>query len=105
MPRSPDREPDTPRPLPPRSRVAVDLVNDPRHIVIEEEQLPLLGIRHGPEELQEMWQSGEFPVPVQMSPNRIGWILADLHQWIDSRPPVAAPGRSAARQRTRSARR
>ena len=33
-------------------------------------------------------RAGLFPLPLQLSPNRVGWKEADIEAWIASRPRV-----------------
>ncbi len=33
-----------------------------------------------------MMDRGEFPRPVQLGPNRVGWRVEDLEEWLASRP-------------------
>lgn len=30
-------------------------------------------------------RSGDFPAPVKLSPNRVGWRLSEVQRWIESR--------------------
>lgn len=37
-----------------------------------------------------MRQRGEFPEPVQLSPNRVGWRRADIDAWLAARPQAGS---------------
>lgn len=39
--------------------------------------------------LQRLVSKGEFPKPVRVSANRIGFREGDVHEWIASRPEAA----------------
>jgi len=39
--------------------------------------------------LYRKMRSGEFPQRLQLGKNSVGWKLADVTQWIESRPTVA----------------
>ncbi len=34
----------------------------------------------------DLIKKGEFPRPVQLSTNRVGWRDADVRRWLDERP-------------------
>jgi prophage regulatory protein len=61
--------------------------------------------------LYRKMQTGDFPQPVQLGPNSVGWIEEEIDSWIKSRPrgpiPVEtlnAPQRYASRKATPSQR-
>ncbi len=33
----------------------------------------------------QMRREGDFPAPIKLSRNRVGWRLSDVRQWIESR--------------------
>jgi len=42
--------------------------------------------------LWRLRRRGEFPDPVQLAQQRVGWIEDEVIEWIESRPRVAAGG-------------
>jgi hypothetical protein len=50
--------------------------------------LPDLGIHFHINYLRRMWEEGNFPKPIKLSPRRIAWREADLLAWINSRNDV-----------------
>lgn len=36
----------------------------------------------------DLIKKGEFPRPVQLSTNRVGWRDSDVRRWLDERPPT-----------------
>jgi hypothetical protein len=47
---------------------------------------PDYGIPYTRVHLHRMMQRGQFPLAVQLSPNRIAWRPSDLDRWSASRP-------------------
>ena len=45
--------------------------------------------------LYELIRVGQFPAPVKLSPNRVGWLESDVQAWLEAR--VAARAGGAAR--------
>ena len=39
--------------------------------------------------LWKLCKSGDFPAPLQLSEKCIGWRVAEIQQWIESRPKAA----------------
>ncbi|MBT5548925.1 MAG: AlpA family phage regulatory protein [Nitrospina sp.] len=35
-------------------------------------------------------QKGEFPRKIALSPNRVGWLENEVHDWISSRPRIGS---------------
>ncbi len=44
-----------------------------------------------PTTLDRIRKSGDFPLPVRLGPQRIGWRQSDLDAWIASRPLAGRP--------------
>ena len=68
--------------------VGRDALNDLR-IVDKKALLQLI-----PYSLAQIWRlekAGRFPQRIQLGPNRVGWRLSDLQEWIRSRPAAALP--------------
>jgi hypothetical protein len=40
------------------------------------------GITYHPNHLRVLWQRGEFPLPIHLSPRRIAWFEEDIDAWI-----------------------
>jgi prophage regulatory protein len=40
--------------------------------------------------LHRMRERGDFPTPIQLGPNSVGWIASDVQAWLESRR-VSAP--------------
>lgn len=36
--------------------------------------------------IYRLMNTGHFPRPIQLSPNRVAWRSADIEEWIESRP-------------------
>lgn len=67
-----------------------ELLNNSEVIIITAQQLPLLGIQYGMGHLRRMWQTGAFPKPIRLSPNRIGWRMSAIEKWIADREAETA---------------
>ena len=64
---------------------------DPRHVLVPYDDLErTIGVTLRLNRLRILWKAGEFPVPKQISAHRIAWILADLLEWVATRPPVVS---------------
>lgn len=40
--------------------------------------------------IKRMVRFGKFPKPIQLSAQRVGWVLGDIEEWIDNRPTTCA---------------
>ncbi len=40
--------------------------------------------------LEKLVRQGQFPAPVQLSANRVGYRVRDLREWLDARPVVTS---------------
>jgi hypothetical protein len=67
----------------PAHRTAVRLL-DP-HALREEK-----GIKYHINHLRVLWQRGEFPVPISLSPRRIAWFEDDIDAWIVAKAEESA---------------
>ena len=38
--------------------------------------------------------NSDFPRPVRIGPNAVGWFEAEIDAWLDSRPRIGCPGPS-----------
>lgn len=36
-------------------------------------------------------KGGHFPPPLQLGPNRVGWLASEVQEWLKSRPRAAVP--------------
>ena len=43
-------------------------------------------VRYSRRHLYRLVRSGGFPPPIQLGPKKIGWIEAELLEWLNSRP-------------------
>ena len=41
-------------------------------------------------------KAGEFPPPIQLGPNTVGWRRGDVDEWLASRPLATGEGEPAA---------
>jgi prophage regulatory protein len=55
-------------------------------VVTFPELKPNYGIGYCRIHLNRLVKAGEFPAPIQLSPNRIGWRQSDIEGWLESRP-------------------
>lgn len=49
-------------------------------------ELENFGVRYCRLHVRRLVGKGEFPAPVRLSANRIGWRVSDLEKWMASRP-------------------
>jgi len=50
-------------------------------------ELPAYGVpRYSRVHLLRLMRRGQFPQQVQISPNRVGWRLSSIREWVSSRP-------------------
>ena len=47
-------------------------------------------VPYTPQHIHRLEKAGRFPRRLQLGPNRVGWKLVDIEQWISER--VTAPG-------------
>jgi len=80
-----------PPPELPPEKIAVQLPLSPHGIVRYDDFAPLFGITFSRSHVWRMAQRGQFPLPIQLSDNAIGWRVRDIEAWLESRP--AGPGR------------
>ena len=52
----------------------------------QKDVLSLLGVSKA--SLWRWRRAGEFPHPIKLGPNTVGWRREIVHQWILSRPPA-----------------
>lgn len=72
-----------------RSRESIP--SDARRRLITPKMLPEKGILYHPNHLRRMWQRGEFPVPIRLSPHRIAWPEEVIDQWIATKVAEGKP--------------
>ena len=53
------------------------------------------GIKYSRPHLWRMWNAGQFPRPVKVSPQRNAWLEADIDAWIESLVAERAPEQAA----------
>ena len=53
-----------------------------------DELLPLYGETRSRTQLRRAIEAGEYPAPKQLSPQRIGWVTAELDAYYDNLPTV-----------------
>ena len=41
--------------------------------------------------LHRLRERGDFPEPIQLGPNSVGWLSSDVQAWIESRRAPALP--------------
>jgi prophage regulatory protein len=51
-------------------------------------------VPYTPQHIHRLEKAGRFPRRIQLGPNRVGWRLVDIENWINARAAVA--GASAA---------
>ena len=44
----------------------------------------------GKSSIDQMWRRGEFPAPIRLSAQAIGWDIEDLDKWLAERTRVGA---------------
>lgn len=59
-----------------------------REILRLPDVLEMIGV--GRRTLYRWSRNGDFPAPIQLGPNSIGWRRADVEEWIESRPTATA---------------
>jgi prophage regulatory protein len=57
--------------------------------IITPDELPGRGIRYSRMHLRRLIKAGQFPAPVALSANRIGFVETEVAEWLLSRPRVA----------------
>lgn len=72
---------------------------DPAHVIISANDMTIYGIHFTPDHLRRLWKRGLFPQPLQISEHRIGWRLADILKWIESRQPIETGQPARSRER------
>lgn len=72
--------PPVPRPEPPTSVTQSGTAGE---VVSTKELRRLIGVSETT--LWRLRQGGQFPAPLQLSRNRIGWLRSDIEAWRDSR--------------------
>jgi hypothetical protein len=86
-------------PRPPRSALSYPVAPT----CVAYEQLPNFGVpRFTRVHLGRLMAEGSFPAAFQLSPNRIGWRLTEVQQWLANRP-VARSVKGARRRAAREA--
>ncbi|MEY2169559.1 MULTISPECIES: helix-turn-helix transcriptional regulator [unclassified Rhodanobacter] len=64
----------------------------PDRIIAFAELKPERGISFSRVHLRRLWKAGKFPMPVQCSDRRIGWLASELDQWLANRVASRAGG-------------
>lgn len=63
--------------------------------LIDPSMLPEKGVRYCMNHLRRMWQRGDFPPPVRLSPRRIAWPEQTIDEWIARKVAEAEQKKSA----------
>jgi prophage regulatory protein len=53
-------------------------------------QLPGKGIHYSDSYLRKLWQSGQFPAPIKLSPRKNAWWEEDIDAWLREKTEEAA---------------
>lgn len=62
------------------------LEKPPRFLTFQE--LKGRGILYCRQHLPRMEKAGQFPTRRRIGPNRVGWLEAEIDQWLRSRPSI-----------------
>lgn len=54
-------------------------------LVSKKELRSLCGIPYTPQHISRLEAAGKFPRRVNLGPNRVAWVLAEVNEWIEER--------------------
>lgn len=52
--------------------------------ILSKRQLKEL-VLYSPQHIARLEKAGQFPKRVQLGPNRVGWVEAEIHEWLQQR--------------------
>lgn len=70
------------------ARMETELVRD-RKVLSIREVVSRVGLSRST--IYEMIRRGEFPAPIELGPNRVGWLSDEIDAWLATRPRRRAP--------------
>lgn len=72
------------------SATGAEISTGPPPVFVLFRELPNYGVpRYSRVHLYRLMRQGQFPLPVQLSPNRVAWRLHSILEWCANRPPSA----------------
>ena len=42
-------------------------------------------VLYSPQHIARLEKAGQFPIQVQLGPNRVGWVLSEVEDWLQTR--------------------
>jgi hypothetical protein len=58
-----------------------------RPVYVSYDELPVYGVpKYSRVHMYRLMRRGQFPAQVQITPNRVGWRLTSVSEWVGNRP-------------------